>query len=257
MKAVILAAGRGSRMKGYTEDKPKCLVELAGRSLLFWQLSALAGAGVERIAVVTGYRGDMIGASASVLPVPFVTLENPRWPETNMLSTLLCAENWIGGEESLISYSDIVYPARHVRALMSAVLPVALTYDRQWEQLWHLRNDGNPLEDAETFREENGRLQEIGGKPGNLEQVKGQYMGLVKLTPEGLRIWFDRCRALGAEADTTDMTGFLRLLLADGTPVGAVPVDGAWCEADSDRDLELYETALRNGTFSHDWREHL
>jgi choline kinase len=255
MKAVILAAGRGSRMKTLTENKPKCLTVLAGQPLLFWQLSALASAGADPVAVVVGYRGDMIEAAALDLPVSFVTIENPRWSETNMLATLLCAAAWIGAEECLISYSDIVYPARHIRALMSAAHPIALTYDRRWERLWSLRNNGNPLEDAETFREDNGILLEIGDKPESLDQIRGQYMGLLKLTPEGLGIWFDRCRALGAAVDTTDMTGFLRILLSDGIPVGAVPVDGAWCEVDSDKDLELYEAALHNGTFSHDWRE--
>ncbi|MDR2605621.1 MAG: phosphocholine cytidylyltransferase family protein [Desulfovibrio sp.] len=254
MKAVILAAGRGSRMQSLTERKPKCLVVLAGRPLLFWQSAALAAAGVDRIAVVLGYRGDMVRSLVPELPVPCVTLENPRWATTNMLSTLHCAAAWIDGEECVISYSDIVYPAGHVRALMSAEQPVALTYDRQWERLWRLRNNGNPLEDAETFQEKNGLLQEIGGKPDNVDQVRGQYMGLLKLTSEGLRIWFDRCRALGTAADLTDMTGFLRLLLSEGAQIGAVPVDGAWCEVDSGGDLECYETALRDGTFSHDWR---
>ncbi len=60
--------------------------------------------------------------------------------------------------------------------------------------------------------------------------------------------------ALGAAIDKTDMTGFLRKLLADGCRIGAVPVHGAWCEVDSDSDLNAYETALAEGDFSHDWR---
>ena len=79
-------------------------------------------------------------------------------------------------------------------------------------------------------------------------------MGLLKLASEGWRMWLDRCRALGAATDTVDLTGFLRLLLAEGARIGAVPVAGAWCEVDTDKDLELYETALKHGTFSHDWR---
>jgi choline kinase len=254
MKAVILAAGRGSRMRGHTENKPKCLAELAGQPLLFWQLSALAGADVRQIAVVTGYRGEVIRDYRLKAPVPFITLENPRWDETNMLATLLCAADWAAGEECLISYSDIVYPVRHVRALMAAARPIALTYDTDWERLWSLRNDGNALEDAETFREENGLLLEIGGKPETPEQARGQYMGLLKLTPEGWRVWLDRCRKLGPAVDTADMTGFLRLLLADGARIGTVPVAGAWCEVDNGRDLQLYENALKHGIFSHDWR---
>ena len=58
--AIILAAGRGSRMKELTEEKPKCLVELAGKPLLHWQLSALRAAQHERILVVRGYASSCI-----------------------------------------------------------------------------------------------------------------------------------------------------------------------------------------------------
>jgi len=56
MKAIILAAGRGSRMKNLTDERPKCLVELRGNPLLDWQLAALLEAGIDRIAIDTGYR---------------------------------------------------------------------------------------------------------------------------------------------------------------------------------------------------------
>jgi choline kinase len=255
MKAVILAAGRGSRLKKLTESKPKCLTELAGKPLLFWQLEALFAAGIEDIAVVRGYLGETIAALADSAPARFFPLENPRWESTNMLSTLLCAADWVQGDECVISYSDIAYPARHVQALLACAAPVAITYDRDWQALWSLRQSGNPLEDAETFREENGLLQEIGARPDSLDQVRGQYMGLLKLSSEGWNIWLQECRELGSAVDKCDMTGFLRRLLDKRIPIGAVPVDGAWCEVDSERDLELYHAALEAGTFSHDWRK--
>jgi choline kinase len=229
-------------------------VELAGRPLLFWQLQTLAAAGVGDLAVVCGYQSEQVKALAETGPTPFIAVENSRWADTNMLSSLLCAAEWAGGEECLISYSDIVYSVRHVRALMGDSRPLALTYDADWERLWRFRNDGDPLLDAETFREEGGLLREIGARPENLDQVRGQYMGLLKLTSEGWKIWLERCDSLGSDVDHIDMTGFLRLMLADGLAVGAVSVHGAWCEVDSDRDLDIYEKALTAGTFSHDWR---
>ena len=60
MKAIILAAGRGSRMKLLTDETPKCLIKLRGKSLLDWQLSALRAAGITDIAIVTGYRRDLL-----------------------------------------------------------------------------------------------------------------------------------------------------------------------------------------------------
>ena len=75
MKAIILAAGRGSRMKNLTERNPKCLVELHGKSLLDRQLDALNMANIEDIAIVTGYRREMLIRSG------LREFHNPRWAE--------------------------------------------------------------------------------------------------------------------------------------------------------------------------------
>lgn len=253
MKGIILAAGRGSRMSGLTEERPKCLVEIAGQPLLYWQLTALRDAGVDDIAVVCGYRSEMIEAQLDRAPAHFTILRNPRWAETNMLSTLFCAAEWANEKETIVSYSDIVYPAAHVAALTGAKQPIAITYDTQWEALWRLRQE-NPLEDAETFLAQDGLLKEIGNKPQSLEQVQGQYMGLIKITPEGWRIMSREKDELADLVNKTDMTGFLRRLLTKNIPVGAVPVAGKWCEVDSERDLELYTQRLTAENWTHDWR---
>ncbi len=240
-------------MSGLTEEQPKCLVEIAGKPLLYWQLEALRDAGIREPAVVCGYRSEMIAALADRAPAKFTVLLNPRWSETNMLSTLFCAAGWADGGECVVSYSDIVYPAAHVAALTGARQPLSITYDTWWEELWRLRQE-SPLDDAETFRARDGLLEEIGGKPQHLEQVQGQYMGLIKITPEGWRIMNREKEILGELVNKTDMTGFIRRLLAKNIPVGAVAVTGRWCEVDSARDLELYSQCLTGTNWTHDWR---
>lgn len=249
---IILAAGRGSRMKKLTDEKPKCLVELAARPLLHWQLDALRAAGLRRILAVRGY-------AAACIQGDFETAENPRWAETNMLSTLLCARDFArrafeqGVGRLVVSYSDIVYHPEHVRGLLASKHSIALSFDTRWEPLWRLRF-GDPLLDAETFRQEGGLLREIGNKPRSLADIHGQYMGLLSFDRPGWQTFVRCAEELGAAVDKTDMTGFLRLLLARNIPVGAVPVEGKWCEADSDTDIALYENALARGNWSHDWR---
>jgi len=250
MKAVILAAGRGSRLKFHTQDNPKCLVNFAGLPLLKWQVKSIIEAGIKDIAVVCGYQAEKIKAIAE----SFVIIENSRWEQTNMLSSLLCAAQWVGREECIISYSDIVYSSGHPQALMKNEQHISITYDKCWETLWRFRFGEAFLSDAETFREEEGILKEIGNKPQSVEQVNGQYMGLIKLTPEGWDIFLEHCRYLGDIVDKTDMTGFLRQLVGKGISIGAVPVSGGWCEVDSDTDLKLYEDMLGKGNFSHEWR---
>ena len=95
MKALILAAGRGSRMKNLTDDKPKCLIEFRGRPLLDWQLDAIHEAGINDIAIVTGYKREMlIGRGLK-------EFNNPRWNETNMVFSLACAEEWLIDESCI------------------------------------------------------------------------------------------------------------------------------------------------------------
>lgn len=252
--AVILAAGRGSRMLGLTAERPKCLVELAGRPLLHWQLDALRAARIPRILVVRGY-------AAGCLEGDFDTAENPRWAETNMVGSLLCAGGFAreffasGGERLVVSYSDIVYHPDHVRRLLGASRDMAITYDTEWEALWKLRFE-DVLSDAETFRQVDGLLREIGGKPTSLAQIHGQYMGLLCFSKAGWEQLETVCAGLGPQAvDKLDMTGLLRLLLAQGTAIEAVPVAGRWCEADNGTDLNNYEAALARGNWSHDWRQ--
>ena len=59
-KAIILAAGRGSRMGKETEDKPKCLTNLFGKTLLQWQIESLEKANIQEIELVTGYKSDVL-----------------------------------------------------------------------------------------------------------------------------------------------------------------------------------------------------
>ena len=60
MKAIIIAAGTGSRLNPLTDDKPKCMLELNGKTLLQYQIEALRGAGIDRIVLIKGYRKEML-----------------------------------------------------------------------------------------------------------------------------------------------------------------------------------------------------
>lgn len=239
MKAIILAAGRGSRMGARTADGPKCLTVLAGRTLLSRQWEALTGAGAGEIGIVRGYRADRIDVPGAAY------FENPRWEQTNMVQSLRAADDWLKADACIVSYGDIVYSASAARRLMDCPGDIAITYDPNWLALWSARFE-SPLSDAETFRTaDDGRLVEIGGKAANIEQVRGQYMGLLKFTPRGWQTVSNYLATLEPSAvDRLDMTGLLSRLLATGARIDTVPISDRWFEVDSERDLALYETML-------------
>lgn len=241
MKAIILAAGRGRRMKNLTDDRPKCLVELHGKPLLEWQVTALRAAGVKEIAIVTGYKRELLAGWR------LIEFHNPRWAETNMVSSLACAQEWLQAEACLVSYSDIVYETSAVKSLTASRASLAVTFDPHWLVIWQKRFS-NPLVDAETFRINPDRtLVEIGNRPMSIEEIQGQYMGLLRFTPEG---WGEvsriRSQLSSAECDRMHMTGTLQKVIEAGRiAIEAISCEAPWGEIDSAEDLMMYEQQRR------------
>ena len=127
MKAVILAAGMGLRLKPITELTPKPLMEVGGKSIGSKIVSMLSSAGVKDIAVITGYMGDMVMKAFSKFGlesgVTIMFAENDRYHETGTAYSLLKAETLLGGEEFLLFESDIVFPSSLIPAMLSADRP--------------------------------------------------------------------------------------------------------------------------------------
>jgi choline kinase len=243
MRALILAAGRGSRMGPLGDDRPKCLVELDGKPLLGRQIAALRRGGVDEIGIVRGYRAEMFDFPG------LSYFDNARWAQTNMVMSLAAAAAWLHSGPVIVSYADIFYRGELVRALANASGALVVSYDRAWRHLW-TRRFADPLSDAETFRiGAAGELLEIGGKTAKIEDIEGQYMGLLKFTPAA----WSAVEALLATLDQPirdrlDMTGLLRRLLAGRTiPIATLGTDGQWGEIDNPGDVALYQTMIREG----------
>lgn len=233
MRAIILAAGRGSRMKSLTDDKPKCLIERDGKTLLDSQIDSLKDAGISDIAIVTGYKRELLNKKN------LLEFYNSRWSETNMVSSLECATELLASGDCIVAYSDIIYSPLAIRLLMVSKSDIAITYDKNWLKLWSGRFQ-NPLDDAETFRlGENSTLIEIGNKPQAVEQVQGQFMGLLRITPQGWKEIENIRRGLdAAERDKMHMTNTLqRIIDAGRMKIEAIPYSDFWREFDSESDL--------------------
>jgi L-glutamine-phosphate cytidylyltransferase len=246
MRAVILAAGRGSRMGSTGDDRPKCLVELNGKPLIALQMAALRRGGAEQIGVVRGYRAEMVEFEG------LTYFSNPRWAETNMVMSLVAASPWLRSGPVIVSYADIFYRSELIRGLAAATGQLVITYDRAWRQLW-TRRFSDPLADAETFRiDGSGHLLEIGGKTKRIEDIEGQYMGLLKFTPPAWAKIESLLAKLDPQTrDRLDMTSLLRRLLSDGEiPISTFGTDAKWGEIDAPGDLELYQDMIKTGELS-------
>jgi choline kinase len=236
MKAIILAAGRGSRMKNLTANIPKCLVKVQERPLLEWQINAIHTAGISEIAIVTGYRKELLRK------YNLVEFYNPRWAETNMVSSLAYAKSWLKEDNCIVSYSDIFYNTIAVEDLIKCIAPIAISYDPNWLELWKKRFE-DPLIDAESFLiDKDNYVIEIGKKPDTLDEIQGQFMGLLRLSPGG---WSEinriRSNLTSKHRDIIQMTHILQQVIeAKRHSILGIPYKLEWGEVDSESDLIKY-----------------
>ena len=237
MKAIILAAGRGSRMLEGTASHPKCMMKLWGKTLLEYCLDSLQKAGFapNDIGIVTGYKSEVI----QVKNVHY--FHNADWEKTNMFVSLTKAAEWLRSEPCVVSYSDIVFSPEAVKKLRKSSSEFAITYYTGYWELWSSRFE-DPLSDIETFKQQNGKLVEIGKKPSFREEIQGQYMGLIKLEPSG---WEKIEQAIKLPMPKTveklDMTTLLQHLINLNHSIEVIETSEPWFECDNQNDIEIYE----------------
>ncbi len=250
MKAIILAAGFGSRLMPLTQKNPKCMVEYQGKKIIDYEIEALKEAGISEIAVVCGYLAEILEEYLAQKYTIKTFFKNPHFDSTNMVATLFCAREWIElciakKEDLLISYADIVYSKEIVGKLKEVKTPFGIIIDKAWRELWG-RRFSNPLEDAETLKIKEGKIIELGKKAKDYSEIEGQYIGLFKFSyeflPQVLEFYDTLDRGLlyeGKDFSNMYMTSFLQGLIDQYHNALAVEIFGGWCEIDFKSDLEI------------------
>lgn len=244
-KVILLLAGEGTRLRPYTDDRPKCMVKVDGVSLIDHQLTVLKSQGLDNIIMIGGYKSEMLKRYGYKL------MCNSRYSETNMVWTLFCADTELNGDV-IISYGDIVYSENTLKALLNSKADIAVSIDKNWESYWRARNE-NPLDDAETLKiQSDGSIIEIGQKPKSLDEIEGQYMGLMKFTNNGLKqlkaVYNDALilgTLLGRNVEEAYMTDLLQAVINTGQKVMSIPTNDKWIEVDTVEDLQSSVTLSR------------
>jgi choline kinase len=242
MQAIIIGAGRGSRLMPTTADTPKCFAEVAGRRILDWTVDAFQRNNIDRIAFIGGYR---IEAVREAYP-HFTFRHNSDWQNNNILASLFYAEDLMD-EGFVCCYSDILFTPRVVNDVLASDAAIALGVDTAWLARYEQRSE-HPSDDAEKVTVENGRVTRIHRAIPEPEAY-GEYIGLAKFSPAGaaaLREHYHarRCEFAGRpyrEAKVFEKAYLIHLLqdmLESGRPMEHVDTPGGYIEIDTQQDFE-------------------
>ncbi len=246
MKAIILAAGRGSRLGGLSDDNPKCFNEVGGKKLLEWQIAALNSSGVKDIVIVTGYK------SKTIEKLGYNTIHNSDWENTNMVKSLECASELLEND-LIVSYADILYGPLTIKSLIKNKKDIVISYDKNWKILWKKRFQ-NILDDAESFKiDKSNRITEIGKKVKDESEIEGQYMGLMRLNQKGSVILKEFIQAHNDRIIKMDMTKLLRTLIKQNKTIHGMSINENWCEVDTPNDIIVANELFNQGKLRFDY----
>ena len=238
VRAVVLAAGKGSRLRSAGFDGPKVFLPVLGRTILEHQVTVLNNLGVTDVSVILGYKGDLFRDYAARIGVDAVI--NNEFETTNMVASLLCGGGLLdGSSDLLIIYGDVVFEEHIVRSLLVASGPVAITVDLAWKRYWQQRMS-DPLSDAECLKmNESQHVVHIGGRATSFEDIEAQYIGLIYVKAEFAPLFRKEASDLVARHPGVFMTDLLQHLIDKEICVHAVPTLNGWLEFDFPADLKI------------------
>ena len=247
MKAIIVAAGMGSRLEHLTEDTPKCLLPVDGKSILQYQLDAYRAHDINDIHVVKGYKHEKID-------LPDITYYlNASYKSNNILLSLMHAESAMD-DTFMASYSDIIFHPDVVGRLKASGGSIAVVVDVGWKTQYVGRSD-HPISEAEkVVFDEDGYVREIGKVIDHPDDARGEFIGLMKLSREGaekFKEYYHQAAAAftckpfvrAAEFRKAYVTDLLQYMIDYGIKVQAVPIERGWYEVDTIQDITRVRTS--------------
>jgi len=231
MKAIILSAGQGSRLGHLVDDRPKCLIDFSGRSLLDRQLDTLEANGVHEAVVVTGFHDELVNeALARRSGGPAVrTIFNPFYKVADNTGSLFMAREELSSDCLVWNGDTLVSPELMRRVVGNDRSGICVTIDRK---------DSYDEDDMKVV-EEGGKLKAI-GKRLPLDRVNAESIGLLAFRSGGAEQFREAIeRAMRTPEGTT--IWYLRVInhIAQSSDVWTLDINGEeWGEVDFPADVE-------------------
>jgi|TARA_B100001971_G_C18198578_1_gene543075 choline kinase len=245
MKAIILAAGVGSRMKKYTESLPKGMIKINRKTLIDRQIQILDSVGINKIVIVKGYKSEMINYDRIAYYI------NENYQNTNMVESLMCASSEYD-DDLIITYADLIYTKDLINKLIEAPYMVTVCVDQNWKNYWFHRY-GTTETDLETLSINNNVITELGAPRYSSDGIHFRYVGVVKFSlkiiPQIVSLYRkkknlnEKWVKSGQNFLNGYMTDLLNEMIINGISLNTIMAGNQWIEIDTATD---YENLLRD-----------
>jgi choline kinase len=243
MRAIIIGAGRGSRLMPTTADTPKCFAEVGPKRILDWTVEAFRENGIEDICFIGGYQIDKVREAYP----DFTFRHNRDWENNNILLSLMHAEDLMG-QPFICCYSDILFTSGVISALLQSEQDISLVVDTDWLSRYTHRSE-HPSDDAEKVVVQNGRVEKV-HRDIPEEEAHGEYIGVARFSAEGARLLknhYHRAREKYSgqpfrEAKVFEKAYLIHLfqhMIEEGVHFSHVDTHGGYIEVDTQQDFDF------------------
>ena len=243
MKAIILAAGEGSRMCKLTQNIPKPLVNVNGKSIIERQLSSLKQNGILDIIIVTGPYHEKFNFKNVVY------VNNLDHKKHDTLGSLMTARDYMN-DEIIITYADQIFEEKIVKSMTEFTGDIGIAVDLDWEKNY-VNRDQHPKSEAENVLINGNEILEL---RKNISECKenekiGECLGLMKFSRKASKVFLDKYSELetshkgkfhnAPSLEKAIISDMLQELIVSGIGISPIYVNGKWCEIDTLQDLQI------------------
>ncbi len=255
MKAIILAAGQGTRLKKYTENLPKGMLSFNGKTIIERQVETYRKCGIDDIIIVKGYAADKINYDNVKYYI------NEEYENTNMVESLMTAKDEFD-DDVIVSYSDILFNEELLNTMMNVKDDFACAVDDEWKKYWHKRYGRIDFDTESLSIDDSNNITELGLENPEIDKIDARYIGLLKFSVNGLKaitgIMADAYEKFadvpwqqsGKSVRKAYMTDLLNALIESNYAVKAIRFINGWIEFDTNEDYEQACKWLEDGSIS-------
>lgn len=248
MPVILLGAGRGSRLMPLTTNQPKAFTVIQGKRILDWTIDAFSTNEEKDFVFVGGYLKKTVETEYN----DFTFVENPIWPTTNILHSLLCARKYMV-EGFYSTYTDTLFRSEAVSLLKNSPHQITLVMDTLWRERYRFRSQ-HPESDGEKMIAKGNRVTRI-SRDVIPEEASGEFTGVLKMTRTGASQFLEHydglLGSLGSDGIIGTSTPFqsayiihlLEYMIGTGIEINCVSVPGNYHEIDT---IEDYNLASQN-----------
>lgn len=231
MKAIILSAGQGRRLLPLTENTPKCMLTVADKPVLAWQIDALLSVGVDEVIIIAGFQIALIEAliKQHYANHKIHILFNPFFEVADNLASCWVARQEMNGDFLLLNGDTLIEPALLVKVLNSQSVPITLSVDVK---------DTYDADDMKVQLDTDGWVKQV-SKIVPTHQVNAESIGLIYFREQGPKIFCHAIEsALRHPAELKSWYLSIIDVLAKQHLVNSCSIQGhRWCEIDFIEDL--------------------